>query len=201
MATRPDEKIVDQSARNADQSFRKTSRATSEEIKQAAQLAAGASEHAARASAEIVHGSAEMLQQYWMLGSKLTAKLAEQTANQFSRTVGISGDGSGDAAQKSSTNMEAIAGSTAVVAEGIHNMSREWMEFAQTRMQHNLERLNALASCRTAQEFAAVQSELIRDNLEGMLQSARRTAEISTRMADDAMKNMAKRVDQTRSAA
>ena len=201
MATRSDDKNVDQSARNADQSFRKTTRATSEEIKQAAQLAAGASEHAARASTEMVQGSAEMLQQYWLLGSKLAAKLAEQTANQFSRTVGISADGSRDAAEKSSTNMEAIAGSTAVVAEGLQNMSREWMDFVQTRMQHNLERLNALASCRTTQEFAAVQSELIRDNLEGMLQSARRTAEISTRMADDAMKNMAKRVDQARSAA
>ena len=199
MATRPDEKNVDQ--RNADQSFRKTSRATSEEMKQAVQLAAGASEHAARASTEIVHGSAEMLQQYWLLGSKLATKLAEQTANQFSRTVGISGDGSRDAAQKSTANMEAIAGSTAVVAEGIQNMSREWMEFMQMRMQHNLERLNALANCRTAQEFAAVQSELIKDNLEGILQSARRTSEISTRMADDAMKNMAKRVDQARSAA
>jgi phasin family protein len=75
------------------------------------------------------------------------------------------------------------------------------MEFMQMRMQHNLERLNALANCRTAREFAAVQSELIKDNLEGILQSARRTSEISTRMADDAMKNMAKRVDQARSAA
>ena len=34
-------------------------------------------------------------------------------------------------------------------------MSREWMEFMQMRMQHTLERLNALANCRTAQEFAA----------------------------------------------
>ena len=195
MATRPDEKNVDH--RNADQSFRKTSCATSEEMKQAVQLAAGAREHAARASIEIVHGSAEMLQQYWLLGSKLATKLADQ----FSRTVGTSSDGSRDAAQKSTANMEAIAGSTAVVAEGIQNMSREWMEFMQTRMQHNLERLNALANCRTAQEFAAVQSELIKDNLEGILQSARRTSEISTRMADDAMKNMAKRVDQARSAA
>jgi phasin family protein len=142
-----------------------------------------------------------MLQQYWQLGSKLAAKLAEQSANQFARTVGLSGEESRDAAQRSSMNMEAIAGSTAIVAEGVQNISREWMDFMQTRMQQNLERLNALASCRTAQEFAAVQSELMRDNLESVLQSARRTADLSMRMADDAMKNMAKRVDQARAAA
>jgi phasin family protein len=84
------------------------------------------------------------------------------------------------------------------VADVIQEVSREWMNFTQTQVRHNLDRMNALTSCRTPQEFAAVQSELIRDNMEGMLQTARRTTEILVQMSDDAMKNMAKTVDQVR---
>jgi phasin family protein len=53
-----------------------------------------------------------------------------------------------------------------------------------------------LARCRTPQDLAAVQSEAVRDNLEGALHSARRTAEISARAVDSAMKNLTQRARQ-----
>jgi hypothetical protein len=86
--------------------------------------------------------------------------------------------------------MEAVLGSTGVVARELQNISREWLEFLQSRMQQTLKSMDALGRCRTTQDAAAVQSELLRDNFENLLQSARRSAEISARMADAASRKM-----------
>jgi hypothetical protein len=52
--------------------------------------------------------------------------------------------------------------------------------------------------CRTPQDFAAVQSEFLRDNLESFLQCARRIAEKSMQMADEATKRTAEAVESAR---
>ena len=45
---------------------------------------------------------------------------------------------------------------------------------------------NALAPCRSVPDFMAVQSGVIRDNLEQTIQSTRQIAEVSTRGANEA---------------
>lgn len=192
--SRPDVKSSEQTARDA-------TRRVSEETDRAAQMAAEVSEHAARAGSEIVQRQTEVVNQAWETTNKMAAQLTQQSASQFARAFGLSGEEAQQAAQRSSVNLDAVIGSSAAIAEAMQKISREWMEFAQSRLEQNLERFQALTRCRTPQDFAAVQSEVVRDNLEGFVQSARRTAEISARMADDAMRKLAESADRARRAA
>jgi hypothetical protein len=60
----------------------------------------------------------------------------------------------------------------------------------QESMQKNLEGFNALARCRSVPDFLAVQSGLIRDNLEQTIESTRRIAEVSSEVASEANQTM-----------
>jgi hypothetical protein len=66
----------------------------------------------------------------------------------------------------------------------------EWMRFVQERVEQNLKGFDELMSCRTVQDCLAVQTRLVRDNIEASLQSVRRTSELSTKLTDDAAKQM-----------
>ena len=88
-----------------------------------------------------------------------------------------------------------------MLTQGIDGISREWFEFARKRIEQNLNRLNELARCRTPQQLAAMQSEMLRDNIEDLLQSSRRVAEISARLAEEAMGKMTANLEKAKRAA
>jgi len=67
-------------------------------------------------------------------------------------------------------------------------------------MEENVKRFEQLLHCRTPQDFAAVHSELWRDNLESFLQYARRIAETSMQATDAATRRMSAAVEQARAA-
>lgn len=52
--------------------------------------------------------------------------------------------------------------------------------------------MNALMRSRTPQELIAAQSDLLRDNLEGILNSSRRVSEASLGVADEATRRLTK---------
>ena len=62
----------------------------------------------------------------------------------------------------------------------------EWAEIARARMDRGFDRIDAFLQCRTPQDFAALQSELLRDNMETFLGYARKAGEHSARLADEA---------------
>lgn len=133
-------------------------------------------------------------------GAELAARLAERSADQFSRALGLSGEEASQAAQKSSENFDAIMHSSSMLVEVSQNISREWSNFARARMEENVKRFEQLLHCRTPQDFAAVHSELWRDNLESFLQYARRIAETSMQATDAAARRMSAAVEQARAA-
>jgi len=53
-----------------------------------------------------------------------------------------------------------------------------------------MDRMNELWRCRTPHEFAAVQSDLIRDTMSGFLENGRRLADMSQKVANDAGKRI-----------
>ena len=67
-------------------------------------------------------------------------------------------------------------------------MAREWHSFARVRMERNLARAERLMSCRTPQEFAAIQSEMLRGDIEGMVECTRKIASHSTRVTGAAQR-------------
>jgi len=79
---------------------------------------------------------------------------------------------------------------------GLQDVSREWFELSQKRLQTNLEGLNALARCRSMNDLVEVQSSLIRDNLEQTVDNSRRLAELTIRLADEASRTATVEVKQ-----
>ena len=159
-----------------------------------------ASERAARAGAEMMQKNAETVHQALQSGAEMAARLAERSADQFSRVLGLSGEEAGKAVQKSSENLDAILHSSSMLVEVSQNISREWSNFARARLEENVKHFEQLLHCRTPQDFAALQSELWRDNLEGFLLYARRIAETSMQATNAAARRMSAAVEQVRAA-
>ncbi len=84
------------------------------------------------------------------------------------------------------TALGAIVQSGAVLGETAHRLFEEWADLGRARMERGFDRIDAFLQCRTPQDFAALQSELLRDNMETVLGYARKAREHSARLADEA---------------
>jgi hypothetical protein len=123
--------------------------------------------------------------------NETTRKAADQTA-QTSRVMS-------DTAEQASRAASEAVGRDAdafnrtwrtIVTSGMQNVSGEWMRFMQNRVEENLKRFDEIMSCRTVHDCFAIQAQIARDNCESFLQTARLTSELSTKLADDAVKQM-----------
>jgi hypothetical protein len=170
---------IEQAARASE----KTAKEFAEGASRVKDAAARASDQAMHASVEIMQRNAETVQHTLEYGAKLAARMTERSADQFGRAIGFSGEG---AAQRSSRDLEAIVQSGTVLTELTQRLCEEWVEIARARMDRGFGRIDALLQCRTPQDFAALQSELMRDNLETFLGYARKVGEHSARLADEA---------------
>ena len=149
-----------------------------------------ATERAARTGAEAVRRNTESLNENWRSGADAASRMAERSMDQCSKMFGLSSDTARQTLQRSSGNLQAMIETTTLIAGGLQNVSGEWMRFAQSRFEDNLDRIDDLMGCRTVQDCLALQTEIVRDNFEALLQSMRRASELSTRVADDAMQKI-----------
>jgi len=99
--------------------------------------------------------------------------------------------------EQASQNFRAVAQSSAALARGIQDVTRECFELSQKRWQSNLDGLNQLARCRSLSDFVAIQSSLIRDNLEQTLNNSRRIAELTVQVADEATRTVTLQTEKT----
>lgn len=116
--------------------------------------------------------------------------IAQRSMEQFSKMFGLSGEAAGETVQQSANNMQAVIESASIVAGGLQDIAGEWMRFAQTRLEQNLDHLDQLRECRSLQDCVALQTQILRDNLEAFLQSAHRTSERTTQFAGTAIRQM-----------
>jgi hypothetical protein len=115
----------------------------------------------------------------------------QNASDQFARTLGFSGEEGERLARQSGQNMEAITKFGTVLTQACQDTSREWYGLAQKQLQRNLEGLSKLAHCRSVQDFAAVQSGLIRESLQYMVEDTSSIVGISMRAVDEARKTVA----------
>jgi phasin family protein len=179
-----------QAEKDVSQAGQEAARKMAEETSRAARTAAEAGAGATRAGADMIARNAETVEQAWQSGSEMAAQLTERSIDQMARAFGFSGEKAQHTTQQSARNLESIVQSGTILAGGVQNISREWMEFARKRVRQNLQHFDALANCRTPHELVAAHSDLLRDNLEDFVNSARRVAEISVQMADEAARKM-----------
>jgi hypothetical protein len=87
--------------------------------------------------------------------------------------------------------MEAVTRCGTVLTQALQDASRNWFELAQRQWQRNLDGMNKLARSQSLQEFTAMQSDLVRDGLQNVVQDSRAIAEGSLRAVDEASKAFA----------
>lgn len=98
--------------------------------------------------------------------------------------MGFNGPQSEELARRSSQNLQAVSQASSVLARGAQEVSREVIQLVQDRLQKNVDGLNRLAGTRSVQDFVAVQSDLARDGLQQVIDTNKRIAELSVRVAD-----------------
>src|ERR1700712_5487483 len=113
---------------------------------------------------------------------------AREATERFSRTLGFSGEGSERLARQSKQNMEAVTRCGTVLTHAFQDVSRSWFGLAQKQFQHNLDGMNKLVRAKSVQEFTAIQSDLVRESLQQMVQDSKAITETSARAVDEASK-------------
>ena len=156
----------------------------------AADAAARVSDQTTRAGTEVLQRNVETVQRTFEHGAKLASGMTERSAAQFGRVFGFSGEAGEKAVQTASRNMEVIVQSFAALTEMMQRMCEEWRDITGAGIQRNFDRMGALMQSRTPQEFAAVQSEFLRGNIETALDCTRKAAEAATRLADEAKRRV-----------
>jgi phasin family protein len=181
---------IRQTERNMSQAARDTARRTAEQASHAARAATDAGAETTRLGAEMLQRNAETIQQAWDTGTKIASQFAEQSMKSLASAFGVPGQAGRNAAEQSTRNLESIAQSGTVITSGMQAISREMVEFARKRMEHNMERVGALTKCRTPHDVVEAQTEFVRDDLEDFVQSTRRIAELAMQMAEEASRRI-----------
>jgi hypothetical protein len=170
---------------------RQASEQAAEQTRRIGAAAAKAGEEVSRVSAELLNQNAEMVQNTWRFGLETVTEAMNRSNDHFGRTFGWTGDEAQQATERSVRNTQSVMESATAVSKGLNDISREYLQFARRQMEKNMDRMNELWRCRTPHEFAAVQSDLIRDTMSGVLESGRRVADMSLKVADEAGKRIA----------
>jgi phasin family protein len=161
-------------------------RETSKTTKPLTNEAGKAGEQTARAGADIARRGAETARDSLQSGVNLATESFQRINDQLTKAWGFNGPQAEELTRRSSQNLQAVSQASTVLAKGAQEVSHAWFGFAQERVQKNMDGLSRLAGVRSVQDFVAVQSELVRDNLQQVIDTNKRIAEVSVRTADEA---------------
>jgi len=178
--------------RTAEQTSR-LGQAAADQTTRMGQAATQAGEEVARAGAHLLQQNAETLQNAWRFGLDMATKMMGRSTEELGRTLGFSGNEAQQAQQateRSTRNTETILYTSTAATKLMSGMSQEYFDLVRHQIDKSMDRMNELWRCRTPQDLAAVQSDLLRESVGSVLESSRRVADMSVKLADDATKHM-----------
>ena len=77
----------------------------------------------------------------------------------------------------------------------MNEVSREYFTLVRAQIESNMDRMNDLWRCRTPHDFVALQSDLVKEAMTRTLESSRRLADKSLKVAEDAGRRLTETVD------
>ncbi len=190
------ERQEDRPAQNVEDKARRAGERVTDQTRRIGVAAAEASEQAVKTSANVLQYNAEMIQNTWQFGVDVATAIIGRSAEHFGQALGVSGEEAQDAAKRSARNAEGILYSATAVTKGMNDASREWLAFARTQVENNMKGMSELWRCRSPHDLAALQTDLVREAMERALQSSRRIADMSVKVAEDAATHMTAAVRQ-----
>jgi phasin family protein len=146
----------------------------------------------ARQLADTARQAAEATQETVRAAIDTASQTFQRSADQFARSFGFSGQQGEELARQSTRNLEAMTECGTILLRGFQEISREWMSLGQRRLQKNLENIQTLAACQSVQDLVATQTELVRDNMQDMVDNSRHIAERSVEVANEAAQTLTK---------
>src|SRR5436305_2846450 len=156
----------DKGTPNAEEAIRRTSERAAEQSKRIGETAAETGHEAVRAGTDLFQQNAQALQNALRFGVEASTAVMGRSADQLSRTFGLSGNEVQQATERSARNAATVLQSGSAISKVFSDMSREYFAFLRQQMETTMNRMNEVWTCRTPQDTAAVQIELIRVSVE-----------------------------------
>src|SRR3954468_9909861 len=141
---------------------------------------------AARAGADMARRGTETARDTMQSGLNTATETFQRMSDQFTKVLGFNGPQVEELTRRSSQNLQAVSQASTVLMKNAQEVSHEVIQLVQDRVQKNVEAVSRLASTRSVQDFVAVQSDLMRDGLQQVIDTNKRIAEVSGRAADEA---------------
>ncbi|WP_026190888.1 phasin family protein [Methylobacterium sp. WSM2598] len=139
-------------------------------------------------TADLGEKSAQSAEQGLQKNVEAASQQACEAADHFTRTLGFTGQDGERLARQSKQNLEVVMRCGTVLTQAIQDASRGWFELGQKQWRRNLDGLTKLTRATSVQEFTAIQSELVREGLQHMVQDSKAIAEGSVRAVEEASK-------------
>src|SRR3954453_6174725 len=174
---------------NNDQNKAEQNRAADEAARTACVVtdeAARVGEQTARAGADVFRRGTETARDNLQTGLNTATQTVQRVSDQFTKVLGFSGPQAEELARRSSENLQAVSQASTVLMKGAQEVSQEVFGLIQDRLQKNIDAMNRIIGTRSVQDFVAVQSDLARDGLQQVIDTNKRIAELSVRIADEA---------------
>lgn len=191
----------DQSTKRVEDTIRRAGESSVEQAKRIRETTGRVGEELAQASSNLLQHNAETLQNAWRFGLDMTKAVMGRSADQFGSAFGLTGDQAQQATQRSARSAESIIHSATAASKGLTGISEEYFKFVRHQVENGIDRMNDLWRCRTPQDVAAVQSDLVCDTMEQALESTRRMADMSLKLADEAAKHITNNMERMQRAA
>lgn len=99
-------------------------------------------------------------------------------------------------ARETAQGLEAAMKYGTVLASGMQTFWQEWIGCAQDVMQRNVDGMQNLMRSRSPGDFFAAQSELLRDEVQAMIDTGSRMSEVSARIASDAARAFGEQLEE-----
>jgi phasin family protein len=171
----------------------KTAQASRRTLDESGRAASQIAEHAARAHEQMAHRAADagmrgagIVKATIESGVEAAAHGFERIADHFTTAMGFAGPEAERLAAQSRENLDAISQANSVIIKGAEDMSHQWMTVAKETFAKNFDALARVGECRSLQAFAALQSELWRDNMSRAVEGGKRAAEIYAKTNQEA---------------
>ena len=174
--------------------------AAADQTARVGQAAAEAGKQVARAGADLLKQNVDTLQNTCSDLEAATSVMG-RSSEQFGRTLGLSGEEAQkatEATERSARTAQTLLYSGTAAVRVMGGMSQEYLQMVRHQIENNISHLNRLWTCRTPQDFAALQSDMVRETVETALESSRRIADMSLKMADETGMQIKQTMEQIR---